>query len=215
MKLSDKIVPQSIVDLYNHYKNLYTADQVRKKWELAGKPLPVPHIIKQQTIRYYQQKTGYHVLVETGTYKGDMVLAQLDSFDMIYSIELNPTLHERASNRFGKNSRVRLIQGNSGEKLKGILQQLESPAICWIDDHYTGSADITEGQPQVLEWQLQALKDQGSKQPVILLDDAHGFNIQRGYPSVEELRDWCHNNFPGYHFSVDEDIVRIVPAIFT
>src|SRR5215468_7831826 len=120
-KIAEAILPQQIIDLYKEYRNLYAAEETRRKWERAGKPLPPPHIIKQQAIRYYQIKSGYKILVETGTYMGDMILAQKDSFEKIYSIELSQALFEKAKKRFRKYSNITLLQGNSGEILTRVL----------------------------------------------------------------------------------------------
>jgi protein-L-isoaspartate O-methyltransferase len=68
-----------------------------RHWDGTG---AAPHPIKQQAIRKYAAKYGVRVLVETGTYYGDMVAAMLHDFDLIYSIELSPALHARAQRRF-------------------------------------------------------------------------------------------------------------------
>jgi hypothetical protein len=214
MKFTERIVPQPIIDLYKHYKNLYTADQIRRKWELAGKPVPPPHIIKQQAIRYYQKKSGYDILVETGTYKGDMILAQLDSFEKIYSIELSQALFEKAGKRFNKNSKVNLLQGNSGEVITKVLKELMEPAIFWLDGHYSGgiTAKIDKYSPVIEE--LQTLIVHNELQHIILIDDARGFTGEHGYPSVQEIAELTTKYFLRYHFSVDEDIIRLVPEKF-
>lgn len=215
MKFSEKIVPQPIVDLYNHYKNLYTADHVRRRWELAGKPVPPPHIIKQQAIRYYQKKSGYSILVETGTYKGDMILAQLDSFETIYSIELSYPLYERAKKRFQKNSKVNILQGDSGEIITRVLKDLPEPAIFWLDGHYSGGITATADKHSPVTDELEALISNNAFQHIILIDDARIFKGEHGYPTIEAAKELTEKHFPGYHFSVDEDIIRIVPEKFS
>lgn len=99
-KLLEKILPQSFIDSYKNYRNKHSAAGIRKQWEFEGKPLPPPHTVKQEAIRYYQKKSGYNVLVETGTYKGDMILAQKEHFRKIYSIELSAALFEMAKKGF-------------------------------------------------------------------------------------------------------------------
>jgi hypothetical protein len=215
MKFTERIVPQPIIDLYNHYRNLYSADQTRRKWELAGKPVPPPHIIKQQAIRYYQKKTGYNILVETGTYKGDMILAQLDSFEKIYSIELSRALFEGAKKRFQKNQKVVLLQGNSGEVITKVLKELEEPAIFWLDGHYSGGITATTEKHSPINEELEALIANNDFQHIILIDDARIFNGEHGYPTIEEISELTDKYFPGYHFSVDEDIIRLIPEKFS
>ncbi len=214
MKFTEKIVPQPIIDLYKQYKNLYAADQTRKKWELAGKPLPPPHVIKQQAIRYYQKRSGYSILVETGTYKGDMIFAQMDSFEKIYSIELSKALFEKAKKRFQKYDKVRLLLGNSGEVITKVLKELKEPAIFWLDGHYSGGITATTEKYSPVSEELEAIMA-NNQSHIILIDDARGFKGEHGYPTIEELREVNTKHFPNYHFSVDEDIIRMVPEKFS
>ena len=44
-------------------------------WKLRGEPIRSPHLLKQRTVRDYAQRYGLRVLVETGTYYGEMVEA--------------------------------------------------------------------------------------------------------------------------------------------
>jgi hypothetical protein len=211
----EKILPQSIVDRYKVYKNRHAAAGIREKWEAVGKPVPPPHTIKQQAIQYYQKRSGYRILVETGTYKGDMILAQKDFFKKIYSIELGETLFEKAKKRFRNYSHVTLLRGNSGEVINRVLGELEEPAIFWLDGHYSGgiTAKIEKYSPIIEE--LRALISNNRLQHIILIDDARGFTGEQGYPTIEEMKDMARKDFPGYHFSIDEDIIRLVPIKFS
>src|ERR1051326_2569108 len=48
-------------------------------WKLRGEPIRSPHLLKQRTVREYAQRYGLRVLVETGTYYGEMVAAMQKS----------------------------------------------------------------------------------------------------------------------------------------
>lgn len=61
-----------------------------------GKPIPPPHLIKQETVKEYAHKFSIDILIETGTYLGDMVFAMKDVFSQIYSIELDSDLCMKA-----------------------------------------------------------------------------------------------------------------------
>ena len=75
-----------------------------REWENAGKPVPPPHIVKQQVIIEFQKKYQCETLVETGTYLGEMVDAQLNNFNRIYSIELGEDLWKAAVKKFAAES---------------------------------------------------------------------------------------------------------------
>lgn len=213
-KLLEKILPQSLIDRYKDYKNKNAAADIRKKWELKGKPIPPPHIIKQQAIQYYQKKSGYNVLVETGTYLGDMILAQKDRFKKIYSIELSQALFEKAKKRFRKYSYVTLLQGNSGEVISKVLAELKEPAIFWLDGHYSGGITAKIEKYSPINEELQTFISYSQLSHIILIDDARGFTGEHGYPTIEEVKNMAAKHFPDYHFSVDEDIIRLVPGRF-
>lgn len=76
--------------LHNWLKRRRQVKEIRKEilqWEMKGKPVPPPHIIKQRTLEAYGKRFGLKVLLETGTYRGDMVEAMKKTFQRIYSIE--------------------------------------------------------------------------------------------------------------------------------
>jgi len=54
----------------------YRSRAIIKQWEQSGKPVPPPHQVKQLAIQHYQHIYRLSVLVETGTYLGDMIEAQ-------------------------------------------------------------------------------------------------------------------------------------------
>ena len=65
-----------------------------RNWNKKANPIPVPNAIKQRTIKEYAKIFSVETFIETGTYLGDMVNAVMDTFNKIYSIELDKTLYE-------------------------------------------------------------------------------------------------------------------------
>jgi hypothetical protein len=209
----ENVLPQEIVDRYKDYRNKHS-EAVITKWEQAGKPVPPPHAIKQRTIRNYQKLSGYQVLVETGTYKGDMVFAMREIFKKIYSIELSETLHKKATKRFRKYSHIDLLQGNSGLVISNVLKELTQPAIFWLDGHYSGGITASAEKHSPVIDELETLIANNSLQHIILIDDARAFTGTEGYLTIDEVREMTSSKFPGYHFSVEDDIIRMVPTKF-
>lgn len=98
------------------------------EWLESGKPVPVPHIIKQLTVKKFARDYKPRIFIETGTYFGDMVWAVKDTFEKIYSIELEKNLYRRAKAKFSKYKHISIIQGDSAEALPGIL---DAVGITW------------------------------------------------------------------------------------
>ena len=125
------------------YLALRTIRQRReiKEWERRGRPAPPPHIVKQRAIREFAERFGVKVLIETGTYYGDVVEAMKTYFNRIYSIELSNELYENAKRRFAGDDRIMIIHGDSGIELGKLIAGLDQPALFWLDGHY--SAGVT------------------------------------------------------------------------
>ena len=77
-------VPKIVVSTLRSWQQKKSLNE----WKSNGCPDPTPHIVKQMTIKEYHEKYKYEILVETGTYLGDMVEAQKKRFKKVYSIEL-------------------------------------------------------------------------------------------------------------------------------
>ena len=58
--------------------------EARRAWEKQGRPSPSPHIIKEELIRDYAKTFNTQILIETGTYLGDMVHAMKKSFSKLW-----------------------------------------------------------------------------------------------------------------------------------
>lgn len=118
--------------MYSALRTLRTIIMQRRElrgWESCGRPAPPPHIIKQRTIRDFAQRFGVKVLIETGTYYGDMVEAMKNYLSRIYSIELSNELYEKAKRRFAGDRRIQIIHGDSGIELGKLIAILDQQAL--------------------------------------------------------------------------------------
>lgn len=180
-------------------------------WVRRGRPVPPPHVVKQRTLREYARRYGLRVLVETGTYLGDMVEAMRGDFDRIYSIELGDELCRRAQERFRAFDHVEILHGDSGVELASLVPRLRQPALFWLDGHY--SAGITARgatDTPVLE-ELRHILTAPHAGHVILIDDAWCFGTDPAYPTLEALFAHVHALSPRVDVRVEDDRVRITP----
>jgi hypothetical protein len=178
------------------------------EWKRDGYPIPPPHVVKQKVIMEYKNQSGYRILVETGTYLGDMVEAQKKRFHKIFSIELGLDLFNDAKRRFQNDKNVTIIQGDSGKVLPEILSEINEPAIFWLDGHY--SAGITargEKECPIFE-ELDAIFNHSKYNHILLIDDARFFNGQGDYPSISALTDYIRSKNGEYKVEVKHDIIR-------
>ncbi len=187
---------------YNHFP-----EGIIRNWEKQGCPIPPHPVVKQKIVKEYQKKYQYKVLVETGTYLGYMVSAQKRNFKKIYSIELADALYNRAAKKFKNYSHIRIIHGDSGEKIGQIIEALNEPAIFWLDGHYSGGFTV-KGESNCPIWkELDAIFSKNLDH-VILIDDAREFTGRNDYPTYKEVKFYILNKNSKYKVSVEHDIIR-------
>lgn len=178
-------------------------------WKLRGEPVRSPHLLKQRTVRQYAAQYGFRILVETGTYYGEMVDAMRSRFERLYSIEFDPTLAQRARRRFAHWPQVEILEGDSATLIPMVLARIAEPALFWLDAGYYGWAGSKIDQSRLWR-ELDAILRHPVSGHAILLDDARGFDGSRGSPTVAELKQRIEAEFPGRTVTVKHDILRIV-----
>lgn len=182
-----------------------------EEWEKRGKPAPPPHVIKQRTIREYANKFNLKTLVETGTYRGEMVEAMKNHFNEVYSIELSTDLYEKAKQKFAGDARIKLINGDSGTELGKLVAQLKQPALFWLDGHYSGGITARGAKDTPVYEELTHIFDSSQKNHVIIIDDARCFGTDSAYPTIDELSNFIKTKRPRAQIEVDTDSIRIIP----
>src|SRR5690606_6000061 len=180
-----RLVPMPVRRMYRSQKN----KQVIRQWERDGMPVPPPHAVKQQVVKTYQREYHCRTLVETGTYMGAMVDAQLPNFDTIYSIEIDHDLWAAQFQRFRNRPSVHIIEGDSGEILKSIVPLLYEPALFWLDGHYSGVGTGKGSKDCPIFEELAAIFDSPYNH-ILLIDDARCFDGTSDYPTIEDLSDY-------------------------
>ncbi len=204
--LIENIVPGVLVNFLQrirHFRGYWL-------WKINGRPIPLPHLAKQNIINGYKKMYGADVLVETGTYLGETIQSQLNGFKKIISVEVATHLYQRAVRRFKKYSHVRIFNGDSGEVLKVIVPTLPSISIFWLDGHYSGGVTGRGKLDSPIKEELQTIfKSQYAH--IILIDDSRLFDGTNGYPKLSELEGWVAAEGK-YACTVEDDIIRLTPC---
>jgi hypothetical protein len=203
-KMVRKTFIYNLIEYYRQHKDLV-------RWVKNGRVGPTPHLIKQAIIKEYAKEFNISILVETGTFMGDMVSAMKQEFVTIISIELSNNLYKRAMKRFSSISHIQIVRGDSAKVLPNILTSITEPALFWLDAHY--SAGFTEkGDSETpIKRELDCILKHPISNHVILIDDARCFTGQNDYPSLVELKKIVETNRPHFDIQVKEDIIRIHP----
>ena len=179
-------------------------------WKLRGEPVRSPHLLKQRALREYAKRYGLRILMETGTYYGEMVSAMKHHFDLIYSVEFDQGLVHRAMRNFARYPHIHILEGDSQQVLPELLHSLTRPALFWLDAGYYGWQGF-RGDAQRLSREVEAILRHSVQGHVILMDDAHALDGRNGALTVDELKSRVESEFPGRAVEVKHDIVRITP----
>ena len=175
-----------------------------RRWIEAGSPIPAPPEAKQLIVRRTAQEHGCRVLVETGTYSGDMLVANLRQFSRLVSIELDDDLWKRATTLLGGVRNVTLLHGDSAELLPGVVAELDERALFWLDAHFSGGATARGNLDTPIEAELRTILAAPTYGHVVLIDDAREFG-QGDYPSLDVIK----RLIAPRELIVEDDVIRI------
>jgi hypothetical protein len=182
------------------------------EWKKKGKPVPPPHINKQRMLEEYAKRFGLKIMVETGTYYGDMVSAMKNKFEQIYSIELSKDLYELATQRFKRVNNVVLIRGDSEVELGILMERISQSALFWLDGHYSAGVTAKGKKVTPIFEELGHILKGRDTGHVIIIDDARCFGKEPGYPSIREISDYVKSKRPHTKIEVKNDSIIIVPG---
>jgi hypothetical protein len=199
--------------LYHPLRNWLRRTREAKElrvWQKNGRPVPPPHIVKEKALKAYGCEYKLGVLVETGTYYGDMVEAMKHDFERIYSIELDHHLYVKAKNRFRLAKHIKIIHGDSGRELGEIMKEIDQPCLFWLDGHYSGGK-TNRGVTDTPVWaELNHILNSSKGGSVIIIDDARCFGKDPAYPSIEELQEFVQSRDRNAQVSVQNDSIRVI-----
>ena len=178
-------------------------------WKLRGRPPRPPHLVKQRLVRQYASEHGLPVLVEAGTYFGEMIYATRRDFEEIFSIEFDSSLAARAAARFAHSPHIHVLHGSSELMIPQVLATLTRPALFWLDAGYCAwNGNFADSSRLLTE--LAAILSHHLRAHIVLVDDVAVFSGIDGTPDVAELTRHILTRFPGRTVKVHAGILVII-----
>ena len=180
--------------------------------------VPASHEYKEKMMKEYSEKYGCNVMLETGTYKGDMLVQEYDQFEYLASVEISTQLFKEAKERLVSFDKIHLYNGNSAEKLPQMITDAQNSVenaklIFWLDGHYSGGITGKAELDTPIVEELLSIKKSDVNSGVILIDDARCFTHKgdyADYPTIKSLRRIVHEQWENAAIQVKNDIIRIV-----
>lgn len=182
------------------------------RWLRSGCRGIAPPPIKRMVLAEYLRSYNLGNFIETGTHLGD-TLADIahDPSIQATSIELDEAYFIAAKQRFTAYRNVNLLQGDSGALMPKVVQQLNIPALFWLDGHYSGGNTGKGNLETPVSAELQAILQSPITGHVILIDDARCFDGTHDYPHLDRILEIVRHTGK-YKVEVTADIVRLTPA---
>lgn len=181
-------------------------------WWLSVNKIPPPYAYKIFTLMIYAMKYKTNIFVETGTYNGDTLDSLRNSFNKLYSIELDDDLCKRANRYFRNSKKIKIYHGDSARVLPALLPKINGRVLFWLDAHYSGEGTAKGDRDTPIMRELSGIHKYIKSKPVILVDDARLFNGTDSYPKLKWFVAHIKNNWKGYKVEVRNDVIRIIPC---
>lgn len=177
-------------------------------WQRKGRPKPPPDEYKQYIVKYYRTILKYKYFVETGTYLGNMIEAQRNNFEYLFSIELSYALWKNALQRFLLHKHICILHGDSSKLLEKVIAALDGPAIFWLDAHYSGGFTARGSNDCPILEELAIILKQKKYNHLILIDDARLFREAHNFPNIDTVMRHIKSLNPSYKCFILDDIIR-------
>jgi len=116
---------------------------------------------------------GIRYFIETGTFTGKTAEWAARCFQRVYTVEFSQEIWFRAQKRLGPLKNVISMFGHSAEVLSKVVSELDGPAICWLDAHWSGGDTYGSFDECPLLAELKVLRS--VRDSIILIDDARLF----------------------------------------
>jgi hypothetical protein len=170
-----------------------------------------------RTLKKYADPADYEVAVETGTLFGDSASRLSRHFPVVYTIEIDRELFERASARFKNNDRIRVLHGDSKQVLRDLVEEIHQSCLFFLDAHfsgdratnwkksrwrgyrvdtgYAGDRPTAENQVPLFE-EIKVIHDGLKSRCLIYIDDADEFDENGAGLKDNKFQgeDWSHLN---------------------
>ena len=123
--------------------------------------------------------THYPYFVETGTFKGKTIFSMERHFKELHTIELHPMWYKKARKRY-KGNKIHFHLGDSGIKIKEVVEKLDNNAIFFLDSHWSKGNTATGPKHVPLKEELECIMTYFKYKAIIIIDDFRLFGKMMG-----------------------------------
>lgn len=173
-------------------------------------PKDVENSLHSEFMNLMKKLFNVTILVESGTYQGNTIHNAISIFDHIYSVELSQEFYDAAIEKFTSYNHVSIIHGSSDLIFNALLPTLNKNQriLFWLDGHYSGDNTALGAKVTPIKEELEAIKEAGILDSIILIDDLRDFfKNRRDHPTIAQLKQLILDINPDYEVFVYGDIL--------
>lgn len=135
----------------------------------------------EEIVLYLKRTYNVPVFVETGTFLGNTARWASQHFSAVFTIEFAEAIYHQAVSAHRHISHIAFLYGHTREKLAEVVNTLSTPAIFWLDAHWSDGATYgANDECPVLDEVTIIL--QSAQDHIILIDDARMFLAPPPHP---------------------------------
>lgn len=135
-----------------------------------------------------KSRYGIKTFIETGTYKGDTAKWAGENFDNVITIEADKDRYEKTLPQFIRAKNVRMMFGDSRDKLPEAIGDLAEPLLLWLDAHWMENKNKIGGECPLRE-ELDAINNHPwAGAHCVIIDDLRLFNAPP--PPPHDPKQW-------------------------
>ena len=140
-------------------------------------------------------------------------LSFIDDFEKLYTIELSDNLYEEFNKNNYNRDKLKSILGDSSEKIKEVIDELNDKTIFFLDGHYS-SCGTAQGVKDVpLFEELKSINDYFNYESIIIIDDLRlfGTKIDEDWSEItkEKMLNILTNRVDSYLEVGDRFIIKL------
>ena len=120
---------------------------------------------------------GLKTFVETGTFQGENIRKLEPYFDILYTVEIDPKLHAEAKAKH-PSVKIRYVLGDSSVELRKISEEIQQPALFYLDAHFSGEGTGRGSKDVPLIEEMEILGKRNHPD-CIIVDDLRLFGTHR------------------------------------
>jgi len=164
-------------------------------------------------------KSLYNIstFVETGTYLGGTALWASKVFERVITIEASEEIYRQTRQKYEYIGNIKLLFGDSRKVLAEVVSVHPTPAVFWLDAHWSGGETYGEDDECPLIEEIHAINI-SEYDHFIFIDDARLFTSPpprphriEHWPSIDQVIEAIKSGNQKYYIVLIEDVIIAVP----